>query len=150
MSIAKQSCATLAYRAMLLCVFCVLTVGADSPENKPLSTQTKWPALYPYPIGAGIQGLASNSTDIIVADVLETHPRKALEGASDNLKIKVVRVMEIVPPIVEGSGGPEPESVYAAAPLRATAADSAATLDPFACAFRLSQCSFTLASSIHN
>jgi hypothetical protein len=78
---------------MLLCVFCVLTVGADSPENKPLSTQTKWPALYPYPIGAGIQGLASNSTDIIVADVLETHPRKALEGASDNLKLKVVRVM---------------------------------------------------------
>ena len=55
--------------------------------------QSKWPAPYPYPIGAGFQGLASGSTAVVVADVLETNPEMAMEGARDNMKMKVVQVL---------------------------------------------------------
>ena len=45
------------------------------------------------PISPGIQALASESTDIIVADVLETNPHEAMEGARDTVKLKVIRTL---------------------------------------------------------
>lgn len=41
----------------------------------------------------GIQAMALSSTDIIIADVLETNPSKAEEGARDTVKLKVVRTL---------------------------------------------------------
>ena len=43
--------------------------------------------------GPGIQALVASSTDIIIADVLETSPGKAIEGARDTVKLKVVRTL---------------------------------------------------------
>jgi hypothetical protein len=51
------------------------------------------PVERPVPVGPGIQALASASTDIIVADVVETNPSKAEEGARDTVKLKVVRTL---------------------------------------------------------
>jgi hypothetical protein len=44
-------------------------------------------------VGPGIQAMASSSTAVIIADVLETNPRKAIEGARDTVKLKVVRTL---------------------------------------------------------
>ena len=41
--------------------------------------------------GPGVQALIASSTDILIADVLETSPRRAVEGARDTVKLKVVR-----------------------------------------------------------
>ena len=43
--------------------------------------------------GPGIQAMVAASTDIIIADVLETNPHKAIEGARDTVKLKVVRTL---------------------------------------------------------
>lgn len=77
---------------LALCVFFALPAAADSPLGEQ-PTKSEWSAPYPYPIGAGIQGLAAGSTDIIVADVIEANPRPAIEGARDNAKLKVVQVL---------------------------------------------------------
>ncbi|HBI45989.1 MAG TPA: hypothetical protein DDY78_24500 [Planctomycetales bacterium] len=45
------------------------------------------------PISPGIQALATASTDIIIADVVDTNPRKAIEGARDTVKLKVVKTL---------------------------------------------------------
>jgi hypothetical protein len=44
-------------------------------------------------ISPGIQTLASASTDIVIADVVETNPTKAVEGARDTVKLKVIRTL---------------------------------------------------------
>ena len=51
------------------------------------------PVERPVPVGPGIQAMASASTDIIIADVLETNPSKAQEGARDTVQLKVVRTL---------------------------------------------------------
>lgn len=55
----------------------------DDKEPKP--AEQTLPAA-----GPGIQALIASSTDIIIADVLETSPRRAVEGARDTVKLKVV------------------------------------------------------------
>jgi hypothetical protein len=47
----------------------------------------------PTSISPGIQTLVTFSTDVVVADVLETNPSKAMEGARDTVKLKVVRTL---------------------------------------------------------
>lgn len=42
----------------------------------------------------GLNGVANASTDIVVAEVLETSPRKAIEGARDTATFKVVRTLK--------------------------------------------------------
>jgi hypothetical protein len=64
--------------------------GADgAPATQPVA-RLRPLNPYPYPIGAGVLGLAAGSTDVVVADVLETNPRKAIEGARDTTRLKVV------------------------------------------------------------
>ena len=45
------------------------------------------------PPDPGIRALAAASTDVIVVDVLETSPRKAIEGTRDTVRLKVVRTL---------------------------------------------------------
>ena len=69
------------------------SAGADgAPATKPVA-KSKRLTPYPYPIGAGVLGLAAGSTDVVVADVLETNPSKAIEGARDTTRLKVVDVL---------------------------------------------------------
>jgi hypothetical protein len=42
----------------------------------------------------GLKATAESSTDIIVAEVLDTNPRKAIEGARDTVQLKVVRTLK--------------------------------------------------------
>jgi RNA polymerase sigma factor (sigma-70 family) len=42
-------------------------------------------------VAPGVSALVAASTDVIVAEVLETSPQKAIEGARDTVKLKVVR-----------------------------------------------------------
>lgn len=42
-------------------------------------------------VDPGVAALAAASTDIVTADVLDTSPRRAIEGARDTVKLKVVR-----------------------------------------------------------
>ena len=56
---------------------------ADTKEKKPVEHRG--------PIGPGISALAAASTDIVLADVLETNPRRAIEGARDTVKLRVTR-----------------------------------------------------------
>ncbi len=71
------------------------TDGADADSAPATQPAAKSKRLTPYshPIGAGVLGLAAGSTDVVVADVLETNPRKAIEGARDTVKLKVVDVL---------------------------------------------------------
>ena len=62
-------------------------------SGPPSEEKEKKPLVRPITAGPGIQALADASTDIIVADVLETAPRKAAEGARDTVKLKVVRTL---------------------------------------------------------
>lgn len=57
----------------------------DGKEAKPVS-QTR--AASP-----GVQALAAASTDVVVVDVLDTNPRRAIEGARDTVRLKVVRAL---------------------------------------------------------
>lgn len=41
----------------------------------------------------GVQGLAVASTDVAVVEVLETNPRRAIEGARDTVRLKVARTL---------------------------------------------------------
>src|SRR5688572_23080099 len=66
------------------------SVGADGAPAIQPAAKSKRLTPYPHPIGAGVLGLAAGSTDVVVADVLETHPRKAIEGARDTTRLKVV------------------------------------------------------------
>ncbi len=57
-----------------------ISVAADSAPATQPAAQSKRFAPYPYPIGAGVLGLAAGSTDIIVADVLkQTRTRRSRE-----------------------------------------------------------------------
>ncbi len=42
----------------------------------------------------GLKATADSSTDIIVAEVLDTNPHKAIEGARDTVQLKVVRTLK--------------------------------------------------------
>jgi hypothetical protein len=76
----------------------VVWTFAASPDPPPAAkekaeekTREKPPEERPVLISPGIQALVALSTDIVVADVVETHPRRAIEGARDNVKLKVIR-----------------------------------------------------------
>jgi hypothetical protein len=55
------------------------------PPAKPMQ-QTR-------PVGPGIQALAAASTDVVVVEVLKTSPQRAMEGARDTVRLKVVRTL---------------------------------------------------------
>ncbi len=42
----------------------------------------------------GLKAVADASTDIVVAEVLDTNPRKAIEGARDTVRLKVIRTLK--------------------------------------------------------
>jgi hypothetical protein len=42
----------------------------------------------------GLKAVADSSTDIVVAEVLDTKPSKAIEGARDTAKLKVIRTLK--------------------------------------------------------
>jgi len=42
----------------------------------------------------GLKAVADASTDIVVAEVLDTKPRKAIEGARDTVQLKVIRALK--------------------------------------------------------
>jgi RNA polymerase sigma factor (sigma-70 family) len=74
--------------------------GFDDPPVRPVPTtkekaeekeKVKTPVKQSIPIGPAIQALVAASTDIIIADVEETNPRRAMEGARDTVKLKVIR-----------------------------------------------------------
>jgi hypothetical protein len=48
----------------------------------------------------GLKAIADSSTDIVVAEVLDTQPRKAIEGARDTAQLKVIRALK--GPLVPG------------------------------------------------
>jgi hypothetical protein len=78
---------------VVLCDSSTTSIGADRvPATQPV-VGPKSLKTYPYPIGAGVLGLAAGSTDVIVADVVETAPRRAIEGARDTVKLNVVDVL---------------------------------------------------------
>jgi hypothetical protein len=95
----KWTFAILVAMAALAAMVLVLATIADAlaqekqqPKLKVEKQKTKV-VEYKGPVSPGIQALASASTDIIVADVVETNPHKAMEGARDTVKLKVVRTM---------------------------------------------------------
>jgi hypothetical protein len=45
-------------------------------------------------ISPGLKAVADASTDIVVAEVLDTKPRKAIEGARDTAQLKVIRALK--------------------------------------------------------
>ena len=51
------------------------------------------PVPQPHPTAPGVQALATASTDIVVVEVLETNPTKAIEGARDTVRLKVTRTL---------------------------------------------------------
>jgi RNA polymerase sigma factor (sigma-70 family) len=76
--------------------------GFDDPPVRPVPAakekveekeKEKTPVKQSIPISPGIQALVAASTDIIIADVLETNPRRAMEGARDTVKLKVIRTL---------------------------------------------------------
>jgi hypothetical protein len=74
-----------------------LAISADSPAP-PVTASEKEESVKrrserSVTISPGIKTLAAISTDIIVADVVETNPTKAEEGARDTVKLKVVRTL---------------------------------------------------------
>ena len=91
---------------VLLAAFGIVTVGLTShaasaqarPEPQtakaaPIEVRPKKKVEHHGPISPGIQALATASTDIIIADVVDTNPRKAMEGARDTVKLKVVKTL---------------------------------------------------------
>src|SRR6185437_7937384 len=42
----------------------------------------------------GLKAVADSSTDIAVAEVLDSKPRKAIEGARDTAQLKVIRTLK--------------------------------------------------------
>ena len=42
----------------------------------------------------GLKAVANSSADIVVAEVLDTQPRRAIEGARDTVKLKVIRTLK--------------------------------------------------------
>ena len=62
----------------------VVQVNEEKPKKK---------VEHNGPISPAIQALATASTDIIIADVVDTNPTKAEEGARDTVKLKVVKTL---------------------------------------------------------
>jgi hypothetical protein len=94
----KPPVAILVTIVALVAMVLVFAMIADSPaqeKQQPKLGEEKHKAKveHKYPVSPGIQALAAASTDIIVADVVDTNPRKAEEGARDTVKLKVVRTM---------------------------------------------------------
>jgi hypothetical protein len=71
----------------------ISAVGADIAASTQPAEPWRRLKSYPHRIGAGVLGLAAGSTDVVVADVLETNPRKAIEGARDTVRLKLVDVL---------------------------------------------------------
>jgi len=83
----------IAFAGLVFCTLFTICARADvTATTQPGSKATRL-TVYPHPIGAGVLGLAAGSTDVIIAEVLETNPREAIEGARDNMKLKVVRLL---------------------------------------------------------
>jgi hypothetical protein len=67
--------------------------GPQTAKAAPVEVKPKKKVEHHGPISPGIQALATASTDIIIADVMDTDPRKAMEGARDTVKLKVVKTL---------------------------------------------------------
>ncbi len=76
--------------------------GFDDPPVRPVPVakekveekeKEKTPVKQSIPISPGIQAIVAASTDIIIADVVETNPGRAMEGARDTVKLKVIRTL---------------------------------------------------------
>jgi hypothetical protein len=94
----KRAFATLVALVALAAMVLVFGTIADSPaqeKQKPKLVEEKQKRKVEHtgPVSPAIQALVAASTDIIVADVVETNPTKAEEGARDTVKLKVVRTM---------------------------------------------------------
>jgi hypothetical protein len=65
------------------------------PPMQPEGKEAKHEKSVPQsrPAAPGIQALAAASTDIVVVDVLETNPSKAVEGARDTVRLAVARTL---------------------------------------------------------
>jgi RNA polymerase sigma factor (sigma-70 family) len=63
------------------------------PTEQPPDEKPRKKVEHNGPISPGIQALATASTDIIIADVVDTNPTKAMEGARDTVKLKVVKTL---------------------------------------------------------
>ena len=71
-----------------------LPVRANQPPDP--EPKKKQPVV-PTRLEPGIAALAGASTDVIIAEVLETNPRQAIEGGRDTVKLKVVKTLLGVP-----------------------------------------------------
>jgi hypothetical protein len=78
-----------------------IPAAKEKAEEK---VQEKKPVERPIPVSPAIQALVAASTDVIIADVVETNPSKAEEGARDTVKLKVVRTLLGRPAIGETLG----------------------------------------------
>jgi RNA polymerase sigma factor (sigma-70 family) len=82
-------------------VVLAFAVSADPPAPQTPTTKEKTeekekekkPVEGSLPINPGIQALVAASTDVIIADVVDTNPNRAMEGARDTVKLKVVRTL---------------------------------------------------------
>jgi hypothetical protein len=92
----KGSFAILVAVVALAAIILVFAMIAESPaqeKQQPKLGDDKQKVEHKGPVSPGIQALAAASTDIIVADVVDTNPTKAKEGARDTVKLKVVETM---------------------------------------------------------
>jgi RNA polymerase sigma factor (sigma-70 family) len=77
----------------------VLALGGSGDPKTPAPPPTRPEAKEALPVdrtlpaGPGVQALAAASTDIVVVEVLETNPEKAIEGARDTVRLKVARTL---------------------------------------------------------
>src|SRR5437879_1848040 len=68
-------------------LFCCALVASAVPAPLPQGVRkARAPQFSP-----GVQALVAASTDVIIADVADTNPHKAMEGARDTVQLKVAR-----------------------------------------------------------
>jgi hypothetical protein len=94
----KRTFAILGAVVALLAIVLEFAANAGSPaqekeQPKLGEEKQKKKVEHKGPISAGIQALVAASTDVLVADVEDTNPSKAMEGARDTVKLKVVRTL---------------------------------------------------------
>src|SRR6516225_3584318 len=94
----KRTFAILGAVVALLAIVLEFAANAGSPaqekeQPKLGEEKQKKKVEHKGPIRAGIQDLVAASTDVLVADVEDTNPSKAMEGARDTVKLKVVRTL---------------------------------------------------------
>lgn len=94
----RRAFAILVAMTAFAAIVLAFATNADAPaqekeQPKPVDEKPKKKVEHAGPISPGIQALAAASTDIIVADVVDTNPTKAIEGARDTVKLKVVETL---------------------------------------------------------